>query len=51
MKKKSLSIKEEVHYKLKNLALIRKKQIQEIIEEIILKEYNNEPQCNQIKQN
>ena len=44
--RKSLLIKENIHYKLKILAVIRKKKIQELIEQIILTEYNNEPQCN-----
>lgn len=43
---KSILIEEKVHYKLKHLAFVRNKKIKSLLEELILEEYKNEPQCN-----
>lgn len=46
MTKKSLIISEDCHTKIKTLAVFRKKKISELVEEIITKEFNKDPQCN-----
>lgn len=49
MNKKSVIISEDLHYKLKKIALERKKLIGQTLEEIINKEFEKEsPQCNNL---
>ena len=47
MIKKSILISEDCHYKIKKMALEKKAKISELLEKLIIKEFNKEsPQCN-----